>query len=382
MDWIPLGQEEYNSICQKVNYLEIKNRPGRLYQEVSKLPCTLESKVKFILQHWGWDGLPRDEGKLVISQINNFRLTFTSEVKEFIHQIYGLSLTMKKTRSLGTVEDIYETLIVNKFDRNDMLLALGGGVTGDITGFAAATYLRGIDFVQVPTTLLSQVDSSIGGKTGVDFKAYKNMVGAFYMPKLVYMNLSTLNSLPEREYLEGMGEIIKHGLIRDKEYFYWLKENKDKIISRDYETVKKMIFVSCNIKRVVVENDPKEKGERAVLNFGHTIGHAVEKAKNFSLLHGECVAIGMAAATYISLKKGNIAEEEYNEINNVISDFKLPVYTTGILASDVVKATKNDKKMDSGVIKFITLEKNGHAIIDRTISEELLLEATETVIRG
>lgn len=202
------------------------------------------------------------------------------------------------------------------------------------------------------------------------------------MPKLVYMNLSTLNSLPEREYLEGMGEIIKHGLIRDKEYFYWLKENKDKIISRDYETVKKMIFVSCNIKRVVVENDPKEKGERAVLNFGHTIGHAVEKAKNFSLLHGECVAIGMAAATYISLKKGNIAEEEYNEINNVISDFKLPVYTTGILASDVVKATKNDKKMDSGVIKFITLEENGHAIIDRTISEELLLEATETVIRG
>ena len=263
-----------------------------------------------------------------------------------------------------------------------MLLALGGGVTGDITGFAAATYLRGIDFVQIPTTLLSQVDSSIGGKTGVDFKAYKNMVGAFYMPKLVYMNLSTLNSLPEREYLEGMGEIIKHGLIRDTEYFYWLKENKDKIISRDYETVKKMIFVSCNIKRVVVENDPKEKGERAVLNFGHTIGHAVEKAKNFSLLHGECVAIGMAAATYISLKKGNIAEKEYNEINNVISDFKLPVYTTGILASDVVKATKNDKKMDSGVIKFITLEENGHAIIDRTISEELLLEATETVIRG
>lgn len=115
MDWIPLGQEEYNSICQKVNYLEIKNRPGRLYQEVSKLPCTLESKVKFILQHWGWDGLPRDEGKLVISQINNFRLTFTSEVKEFIHQIYGLSLPMKKTRSLGTVEDIYGGVLRFKY---------------------------------------------------------------------------------------------------------------------------------------------------------------------------------------------------------------------------------------------------------------------------
>ena len=172
------------------------------------------------------------------------------------------------------------------------------------------------------------------------------------------------------------------GKVLDTTVVYPTAPTTEAKIKAAKETVKKMIFVSCNIKRVVVENDPKEKGERAVLNFGHTIGHAVEKAKNFSLLHGECVAIGMAAATYISLKKGNIAEKEYNEINNVISDFKLPVYTTGILASDVVKATKNDKKMDSGVIKFITLEENGHAIIDRTISEELLLEATETVIRG
>ena len=327
------------------------------------------------------------ERKICIVTDTNVAPLYLEEVKERLSKCckkisYFVIPAGEENKNLDTVKKIYEHLILEHFDRKDMLAALGGGVIGDMCGFTAATYLRGIDFIQIPTTLLSQVDSSIGGKTGVDFKAYKNMVAAFYMPKLVYMNLSTLNSLPEREYLEGMGEIIKHGLIRDKEYFYWLKENKEKIISRDYETVKKMIFVSCNIKRVVVENDPKEKGERAVLNFGHTIGHAVEKAKNFSLLHGECVAIGMAAATYISLKKGNIAEEEYNEINNVISDFKLPVYTTGILASDVVKATKNDKKMDAGVIKFITLEENGHAIIDRTISEELLLEATETVIRG
>ena len=353
------GEPCYDIVFSK-DFSEIGNELKKFNIENKKLCIVTESNV----------------GPLYAEQLKNALEPLCKKI--IIHEFRA----GEENKHVGTVEDIYETLIVNKFDRNDMLLALGGGVTGDITGFAAATYLRGIDFVQVPTTLLSQVDSSIGGKTGVDFKAYKNMVGAFYMPKLVYMNLSTLNSLPEREYLEGMGEIIKHGLIRDKEYFYWLNENKDKIISRDYETVKKMIFVSCNIKRVVVENDPKEKGERAVLNFGHTIGHAVEKAKNFSLLHGECVAIGMAAATYISLKKGNIAEKEYNEINNVISDFKLPVYTTGILASDVVKATKNDKKMDSGVIKFITLEENGHAIIDRTISEELLLEATETVIRG
>lgn len=284
-------------------------------------------------------------------------------------------------KNLDTVSEIYETLIKNKFDRNDMLLALGGGVTGDITGFVASSYLRGIDFVQIPTSLLSQVDSSIGGKTGVDFKAYKNMVGAFYMPKLVYMNLSTLNSLSEREFLSGMGEIIKHGLIRDNEYFEWLSENRDKIIAKDYETLKQMIFVSCNIKRVVVENDPKEKGERAHLNFGHTIGHAIEKLKDFSLLHGECVSIGMSAAAYISKVKGNITETEYETINNVITSFNLPITTSDIVASEVVEATLNDKKMDAGVIKFVTLKSMGEAVIDRTIDKSLLEEAAKSVIK-
>ena len=167
-------------------------------------------------------------------------------------------------KNLDTINDIYEDLIVNKFDRNDMLLALGGGVTGDMTGYTAATYLRGIDFVQIPTTLLSQVDSSIGGKTGVDFKAYKNMVGAFYMPKLVYMNLSTLNSLPEREYLSGMGEVIKHGIIKDGEYFNWLKENIDGVLNKDYETLRQLLFVSCNIKDVLLK---MIKGKKANVHY-------------------------------------------------------------------------------------------------------------------
>lgn len=285
-------------------------------------------------------------------------------------------------KNVDTINEIYETLILNHFDRNDMLIALGGGVTGDMTGFAAATYLRGIDFIQVPTSLLAQVDSSIGGKTGVDFKAYKNMVGAFYMPKLVYMNLSTLISLNEREYLSGMGEILKHGLIKDKEYFDWLLENNQKIIARDYQTLKEMIFVSCNIKRCVVENDPKEKGERALLNFGHTLGHAIEKVKNFELLHGECVAVGMAAASYLSMNKGYISKEAYSHILSVISEFKLPVTVDGIDAKEVIKATLNDKKMDSGVIKFILLKSVGNGIIDRTITQELMQKAAETVIRG
>ncbi len=327
-----------------------------------------------------------DNKKICIVTETNVGPLYAKKLKEIISPLCSKVVIHQfeageENKHLGTVEGIYETLITNKFDRNDMLIALGGGVTGDITGFVAATYLRGIDFIQIPTTLLSQVDSSIGGKTGVDFKSYKNMVGAFYMPRLVYINISTLNSLPDREYLEGMGEIIKHGLIKDKEYFYWLQNNKNEIINRQYDTLMKMIFASCNIKREVVENDPKEKGERALLNFGHTIGHAVEKLKDFKLLHGECVAIGMSAAAFISAQKGYLTDKEYKNINKVINDFGLPFFTTDIDASVVVETTKNDKKMDSGVIKFVLIEGIGKGIIDKTLNEDMLLDGIKSIVK-
>lgn len=210
------------------------------------------------------------EKKLCIVTETNVGPLYAEELKKVLEPLCKMVIVHtfnagEANKNLDSINGIYETLIKNKFDRKDMLVALGGGVTGDMTGFAAATYLRGIDFVQVPTTLLSQVDSSIGGKTGVDYKAYKNMVGAFHMPKLVYMNLSTLNSLTEREYLSGMGEIIKHGLIYNKEYYNWLKDNSDKIIARDYETIKEMISESCKIKRHYVEEDPKEKALELIL---------------------------------------------------------------------------------------------------------------------
>ena len=171
---------------------------------------------------------------------------------------------------------------------------------GNLTGFTAATYLRGIDFIQIPTTLLAQADSSIGGKTGVDLDGYKNMVGAFYMPKLVYMNVSVLKTLEERQYFSGFAEIMKHGLIRDSVFYVWLLENMYEICDRDPDTLEEMVIRSSNIKKTVVEKDPMEQGERALLNFGHTIGHALEKAKNFALYHGECVALGCVAAAYWS----------------------------------------------------------------------------------
>ena len=285
----------------------------------------------------------------------------------------------EENKTLDTVKDIYRFLIEEGFDRKDMLLALGGGVTGDITGYAAATYLRGIDYVQLPTTLLSQADSSIGGKTGVDFDGFKNMVGAFKMPRLVYMNLGVLQTLDDRQYFAGFAEVMKHGLIRDALFYEWLIENMYEICERDLDVLQEMMVRSCNIKRLVVEKDPTEQGERALLNFGHTVGHAIEKAKNFELYHGECVALGAVAAANISWKKELLTMEEYYEIRDMFVPFYLPISVDNVDPKEVLRLTKSDKKMESGKIKFILLKKIGKAVIDRTVTDEEILAAIEEI---
>ncbi len=274
---------------------------------------------------------------------------------------------------------VYRFLIEEGFDRKDMLVALGGGVVGDLTGFAAATYLRGIDFIQVPTTLLSQADSSIGGKTGVDLDGYKNMVGAFKMPRLVYMNLATLSTLDDRQFFSGFAEIMKHGLIKDSIFYEWLIENMYEICERDLNVLQEMLLRSCNVKKLVVEKDPTEQGDRALLNFGHTIGHAIEKYKNFQLYHGECVALGCVAAAYISWKREMISMEEYYEIRDMFVPFNLPISIYDIDPGEIVKLTKSDKKMEAGKIKFILLKKIGKAVIDRTVTEEEILAAVNEI---
>lgn len=282
-------------------------------------------------------------------------------------------------KTLNTVRDLYEHLILEKFDRKDMLVALGGGVVGDLTGFAAATYLRGIGFIQIPTTLLSQVDSSIGGKTGVDFDAYKNMVGAFHMPRLVYMNLNVLKTLPDRQFACGMGEIIKHGLIQDSDYLEKLSTYQREIREKNYAALLWMVAGSCKVKRHVVEEDPTEQGIRAWLNFGHTIGHSVEKLKDFTLCHGECVAIGCAAAAWMSWKRGLISEKEKEAAEQLLSDYQLPVRVKGLKPEDIVKTTKLDKKMDAGKVKFVLLKKIGEAFVTRDVEDEELLRASRYV---
>ena len=260
-------------------------------------------------------------------------------------------------------------------------MALGGGVIGDMTGFAAATYLRGIDFIQVPTTLLSQVDSSIGGKTGVDFLQYKNMVGAFKMPRLVYINTSVLSSLDEEQFASGMGEVLKHGLIRNNDYFKWLVNESEAIKARDPEALGELVYESCLIKKAVVEEDPREMGVRACLNFGHTIGHAVEKLSNFCLFHGQCVAIGMAAAARISADLNMISAEDEKSIRSAIELYGLPLFVSGQNEKDILSTTKSDKKMVGHKVKFILLDGIGNAVINSELTDEQILQGIRAVLK-
>lgn len=337
---------------------------------------------------------PEENGENLLKKRNlcvitdrNVDALFGGEIKDLLRGIcrklsFYVMPAGEEHKTLETVSDIYRFLISKNITRKDLLVALGGGVVGDITGFAAASYLRGIDFVQVPTTLLAQVDSSIGGKTGVDFEQYKNMVGAFHMPRLVYTNVSTLKKLDERQFASGFAEVMKHGLIKDQKYYQWLLENMYEIDERDSAVLREMIYRSCVIKKKVVERDPAEQGERALLNFGHTIGHGIEKASNFTLLHGECVALGCIAAAHISHMHHLIGEDEYLEIRDMFVAFHLPISLQGIsfTAEEVVKNTKSDKKNVSGTLRFILLNRLGKAFIDETVAEKELLQAVEELI--
>lgn len=283
------------------------------------------------------------------------------------------------SKNLNTVQDLYRFLIEHRYTRKDLLAALGGGVVGDLTGFAAATYLRGIDFIQIPTSLLAQVDSSVGGKTGVDFDQYKNMVGAFHQPRLVYMNMEVLKTLDDEQFASGMGEVLKTALIRDGAFYEWIINHMEPIMDRTAAVLTKMIQKCCQIKSAVVESDPTEQGERAILNLGHTVGHAIEKLKDFQLLHGHCVALGTIAAAFISFKRGYLSTEEFYEIRDMNVGFDLPIFFDGISSEDVLEATKSDKKMVNGQIRFVLLKKIGQAVIDCTVTDEEIVEAVNSI---
>jgi 3-dehydroquinate synthase len=257
-------------------------------------------------------------------------------------------------KSLETLKGIYDSLIEYGFDRSSFMLALGGGVVGDITGFASATYLRGIPFVQVPTTLLGQVDSSVGGKTGVNHEKGKNLIGAFYQPGLVLIDTATLDTLPEREYLSGLAEVVKYGIVLDESFFTFLTENVGKLLGRDKCCLQKAIKRSCEIKASIVNKDEKEAGVRAVLNYGHTIGHAVETLTCYTkYTHGEAVAIGMAQAAKYSEAMGFSDHTETERILALLKSLRLPVALPAFASSAYIEVILHDKKVRDGGINFI-----------------------------
>ena len=289
-------------------------------------------------------------------------------------------------KNLSTVETLVNTVLDGKPERNSTLLALGGGVVGDITGFAASQILRGINFIQIPTTLLAQVDSSVGGKTGVNTKHGKNLAGTFYQPRLVLADTAVLDTLPNRELLAGYAEVVKYGLIRDSNFFVWLEQNGKAVIAGDREARKHAVRTSCAAKAKIVAEDEFENGVRALLNFGHTFGHALETETGFGagLLHGEAVAIGMIMALNLSVRMGLCSKEHLNRTTAHFMEVGLPVSITNQKnqkwdASKLIKHMAHDKKVKDGKVTFILIQEIGNALVNNdanlSLVEEILREA-------
>ncbi len=282
-------------------------------------------------------------------------------------------------KNLDTLNKIYDCLLSNRFDRNCTLIALGGGVIGDITGFAAASYQRGVHLIQIPTTLLSQVDSSVGGKTAVNHPLGKNMIGAFYQPRAVIADTETLKTLEDRQLSAGIAEVIKYGLIRDLEFLEWLETNIDRLTERDPEALAYAIERSCQNKAEVVAADEKESGQRALLNLGHTFGHAIETGMGYGKwLHGEAVASGIVMAARMSEKLGWISTTDVDRTIDIIERANLPVTAPREMSTqNFLDLMAVDKKVSDGVLKLILFQSLGHAIVTRDYSQQALTETIE-----
>jgi len=276
-------------------------------------------------------------------------------------------------KNLATVATLASGLARLGFDRKDALIAFGGGVSGDIAGFLASSYMRGIPFVQIPTTLLAQVDSSVGGKTGVDIPEGKNLVGAFYQPKAVYIDIDVLATLPSEELLGGLAEVIKYGVIRDDAFFTFLKTNREKIIALDDECIAEVIYTCCKIKADVVSEDEREGGVRRILNYGHTIGHAVEGASDFSIIHGLAVSIGMAAAAKLAVLNNLLTDDESLEIQEILQEYGMPVEVPAELDRTTIKKyLLTDKKTVGGVVFFVLPTAVGDTVVtDKVTSQQI-----------
>jgi 3-dehydroquinate synthase len=282
-------------------------------------------------------------------------------------------------KTLDVLNQIFSRLLESKYNRSATLIALGGGVVGDMTGFAAASYQRGVDFIQIPTTVLSQVDSSVGGKTGVNHVLGKNMIGAFYQPKAVFADLSILSSLPSRELSAGIAEIIKYGLIQDEQFLLWLERNMSALLALELAALSYAIKRSCECKAEIVAQDERESGIRAILNLGHTFGHAVETDQGYgNWLHGEAVAVGIVVACVLSEKLGWISMADVKRVRAIIESANLPVRLPQNMTSErFLELMSVDKKVIDGKLRLVLLQRLGEAVVTSDVDWNTVVEAIE-----
>lgn len=322
--------------------------------------------------------------KLLIVTDSNVNKLYADEVNTLLCKngydsaVYAFTAG-EENKSMDTILGICAACIKHELDRKSMIIALGGGVVGDMAGFAAAIYMRGIDFVQIPTTLLSQSDSSVGGKTGIDFMESKNILGAFHQPKLVFINVDTLKTLPREQLVSGMGEVIKHGIIRDGKFFDYLENNSADIKELNSETLINMDKINCSIKANVVEQDEKENGLRAILNFGHTIGHAVESAYNFKMTHGECVGLGMIGASYIAYKRNMIKADTLQRIESILTEYGFRTRVKLPENDKILEFMQKDKKKTMGKLKFVLPTEIGEVMQTTDVTREEIFGALEYI---
>jgi len=282
----------------------------------------------------------------------------------------------EQTKGWPALDQVIDALVAARLGRDALVVALGGGVVGDLAGFAAAVYQRGVAFLQVPTTLLAQVDSSVGGKTAINHVRGKNMIGAFHQPSAVVCDVATLGSLPQRELLAGLAELIKHGAALDARFFEWLERNVGKLLARDAEALEHAVLRSCELKAAVVSEDEREAGRRALLNLGHTFGHAIEAGTGFgSWLHGEAVAAGMVLAAELSVRAGRLARADAERIKSLIARAGLPVAPPSLSAEAGGNLMAVDKKAAAGRARFVLLDGIGRAALPAAVEPRLVEEA-------
>ena len=286
----------------------------------------------------------------------------------------------EKYKNISSLNKVHDFLIKSKFNRNLTVIALGGGVIGDLAGFASDTFLRGVNLIHIPTTLLAQVDSSIGGKTGVNHKYGKNLIGSFKHPVAIFIDISYLKTLPQKEYISGLSEVVKYGAIGDRAFLRWLNTNSKLILERDPDSLVKLILMSVKAKVSVVQKDEKESNIRAHLNFGHTLGHAIESSLNYKgISHGEAVSIGMLFASAISVEKSDLKIDEFNLIENTLANFSLPVrIPSSIPGAKILQNMTYDKKNKKGKINFVLLTSIGSCCLNDRIDDRYILGLLKT----